>query len=216
MHLKNLKKKRLKKTNKRYLINSLVYGIIRPFLRLFALLFVNPVYINKNNVPKEGGYILVSNHLSNYDCILIGCITIRPVHFLAKKELLDKKILGTILRLMGIVRVDRGAQNQDAIVSAIDALNNDKIVCVFPEGTTNKKRETLILPFKFGAVSFAYKSGKPIIPCAILKKAKIFSYRNKIIVGEPFYVKDDNLEKANKELEQIIINLLKKGNKNER
>ena len=204
-------KKMKKEQKKNNLINSIVFEIIRPFLRLFALLFVNPVFINKENVPKKGGFILASNHLSYYDPILLGCITIRPVHYLSKKELMDKKILGTILKLMGVIRVDRSTSNPTAINSAIEALKNDQIICIFPEGTTKKQAKSTILPFKRGAVSFAYKSGKPIIPCAILKKPKLFTYRNKVVVGKPFYVKDDNLEKANKKLEQIVIDLIEKG-----
>lgn len=188
------------------------YELIRPLLKLFSLIFLNIRIINKKNIPKKGGYILAGTHLSYYDPIVVGNLTIRPVHFLAKKELMDKKVLGPILRFMGIIRVDRQNKNPEAKSDAINSLKNDKVICLFPEGTCNRTDEEL-LPFKYGAVSFAYHSGKPIIPFAIINKPKMFNYHIKVMVGKPFYVKDDDYEKANNELRNIVLELKREGYK---
>lgn len=186
------------------------YEIFRPFLKIYSLLCIRPVFHGKKNVPKKGGYILAGTHVSYYDPVVVGNITIRPIHFLAKKELMDKKILGSILRFMGIIRVDRQSKNPEAKSDATQALQNNKIICLFPEGTCNRTNEEL-LPFKYGAVSFAYHSGKPIIPFAIINKPKAFNGLVHVMVGKPFYVKSDDYEKYNQELRNIVLKLKREG-----
>lgn len=188
------------------------YEIFRPFLKIYSLIFLCPKFINKENVPKNGGYILAGTHVSYYDPVVMGNITIRPVHFLAKKELMDKRILGSILRFMGIIRVDRQNKNPEAKSDAINALKNDKVICLFPEGTCNRTDKEL-LPFKYGAVSFAYHSGKPIIPFAIINKPKFVGNKIYVMVGKTFYVKDDNYEKYNHDLENVVLKLKREGYK---
>lgn len=191
-------------------ISDTGYLIGRPFVRAYLFLFTNPKIYHKENIPKKGGCIIASNHLSNYDGSLVGCTTTRAIHFLAKKELFDNKILGPIVRFIGLISVDRKNKSPEAKQMALDALSQDKIVGIFPEGTRNKTND-YILPFKYGAVSFAYKSGKPIVPMAIVNKPKFLGYKTKIIIGKPYYVKSDDLEKENKKLEDTIIKLIKEG-----
>lgn len=197
------------------LINNIGYEFVRLFLKIFILLVCFPKLINKNKLPKKGGFILAGTHTGYIDSMLVGSLTLRPVHFVAKKELMDTPVLGAILRFAGLISVDRKKKNPDAKSEMLEALEADKIVCIFPEGTINRtKGEKEILPFKFGAVSIAQKSGKPIIPFAIAD-AKVFNYKARIIVGDPIYVgKDDDLEKANSHLEKEVVKLLREVKKN--
>ena len=192
-------------------VRNVGYQVIRPLLKIFIVLTLNPKTINKNNIPKKGGYILAGSHGSNYDPIIVGNSTTRSIHFLAKKELFNNIFLGAILRFMGIISVDRKSKDKtDTKEQAIEALKEGKVICIFPEGTRNRTND-LIMPFKFGAVSFAKKSGCPIIPFAITPHPKTFRYKTKMIIGKPFYVKEnDDLEEANKKFEDIVRDLLKK------
>lgn len=91
--------------------------------------------------------------------------------------------------------------------AAIEALKNDYVVALFPEGTRNKSGKGL-KEFKYGAVSFAQKSGKPIIPMGITKRPKLFK-RSLVKIGKPFYVKkNDDLTKANEKLQKIVLDLI--------
>ncbi|MBE6148430.1 MAG: 1-acyl-sn-glycerol-3-phosphate acyltransferase [Firmicutes bacterium] len=192
------------------IISNILYSIIRPFLWLFLVIFINPKIIHKNRIPKKTGFIFAGTHTSYYDSFLIGCTTLRPLHFLAKKEIMDVKFLGPILRAMGFIRIDRSKKNPQAVESAVEYLKKDKIICIFPEGTINKT-DDYILPFKYGAVSFAYKSGKPIVPFAFVGGPKLFNYKVKVLLGDPFYVKSDDYEKETKLLEKKVIELIKEG-----
>lgn len=198
----------MKKTN--IIISNILYSIVRPILWLFVIVCMRPKIYHKNRIPKKSGYVFAGTHTSYFDAFMIGKSTIRPIHFLAKKELMDKKFLGTILKSLGFIRVDRSVKNPDAVNLAVEYLKNDKIVCLFPEGTINKTTD-YILPFKFGAVSFAYKSGKPIVPFALVGGPKVFNYNIKVVIGEPYYVKSKDFEKETKILENKVIELIKEG-----
>jgi len=191
-------------------IREFGYLVIRPILCVLIFIFMRPRIYHKDNIPKKGGCILVGNHLSNYDGIMIGYTTRRPIHFLAKKELFDHWFFGPIVRGIGLISVDRKHKNPEAKEMALHCLEKEKVVAVFPEGTTNKTKDD-IMPFKFGAVSFALKSKKPIIPFAIVNKPKFFRYKTKIIYGKPYYVKSEDLEKENKTLENKVIKLIQEG-----
>ena len=72
------------------------------------------------------------------------------------------------------------------------------------------------MPFKYGAVSIARKSGKPIVPFAIVGKPKPFNYETKIIIGKPYYVTTDDFVKETEKLEKKVIELIKEGKSYER
>lgn len=202
----------MKKTS----VNNIGFSIFRPILRLFIFIVANPKIIHRERIPKKEAYLLAGTHRSTLDPLVIGTVTIRPIHYLAKKELMDIPVLGAILKFMGVVRVDRSTKNPEAKKEAINVLNNGSIICVFPEGTINRTKDEPIIPFKYGAVSMAYKSKKPILPFAITGRPRVFNYHIKIIIGDPFYVESDDFEKENKKFEKIVIDLVKEGKKYEK
>lgn len=197
-----------KRRSKEKSVSDFGYLIFRPILRLYVLLTMHPKLINKENISKKGGIILAGTHTSNNDFMLVGSGTLRAVHFLSKKELMDIKGLKWLFRFAGLIRVDRSRSNPEARKAAIDALNDEKIVCVFPEGTINRT-DDIIMKFKPGAVSFAMKTGKPIVPFAIVGKPKAFNYKSKIIFGPPYFVESDDMKKECKILEDKVISLIK-------
>lgn len=191
-------------------MNLILYWIVKIFgTPIFYILF-RPKYINKNNIPKNGPVVLAGNHKSNFDCASLVCSTNRVVHFLAKKELLDTK-LKFFFKGMGIIPVDRKNKNPEALKEAIRNLNNNKVVGIFPEGTTNKTNN-VIMPFKYGAVKMASEANAYIVPFSITGEYKFFG-KLKITFGEAYKVSKD-LEKENAVLMNKVTSLIK-GDKNE-
>ena len=90
---------------------------------------------------------------------------------------------------------------------AIDVLNDGGAIGIFPEGTRNKT-DKFLLPFKFGAVSMAKKTGAKIVPFGISGDYNFRSKNLKIYFGEPFSVDDLDLEKANEILANKIGELI--------
>lgn len=184
------------------------YKVLRSILSFIFKVIYHPQVINKSIIPKTGPIILAGNHTNNFDCLILFLTTKRKIHFLAKKELLDSK-LKWIYKKMGIIPVDRSKKNNEAIKLAIEALKNNEIVVIFPEGTINKSNE-VVLPFKYGTVSISSKTNAPIIPFAITGKYKFRSKNLKIELGKPLQIKKD-LESYNQDLTNKVIELITKS-----
>ena len=175
---------------------------------VFLMKFVYKAeYIHKENIPKEGPFLLAGNHKNNLDCVILMSSTDKSISFLAKVELMRK--YGFLFKHLGIIPVDRSTKNKEAVNESIDILNNNGVVGIFPEGTFNNT-EYIIRPFKMGTVKIASLSSVPIVPFAIINDYKMFRKSVKIVFGKPYYVKDKNdLVKENIVLMNKIVNLLK-------
>ena len=127
----------------------ILYRIVRPIIKILFNFIFKPTYIGLENIPKEGKCILIGNHTSNLDCLLLISSTKRTIHFLAKDSLIKgfKKIF---FQNMGIIPVNRKIHDKNALNSAIDILNENKVIGIFPEGTINKTKDILtIIYMKF-------------------------------------------------------------------
>ena len=134
----------------------------------------------------------------------------RTVHMMAKKELFESKFTNFFFRSMGCIPVNRNIHDKNAKNEAIEVLKNNEVLGIFPEGTVNKTNE-IVLPFKYGAVSFAKKTNAYIVPFAITGKYKIFRRSIKITYGKPYKVKQD-LEVENNRLMNTVKRMIKEGN----
>ena len=188
-----------------YIVYKTVKFVVKPFFTLIH----RSQYVGLNNIPKEGGVILAGNHVSNNDAILVPCGPKRVVHMMAKKELFKTRFTNAFFRSMACIRVDRSIHDESAKSEAIQILNDGKVLGIFPEGTINKT-DKLLMPFKYGAVSFAKKTGCYIVPFAITGKYKIFKKSVKVTYGKPYKVVGD-LESENKKLMKKVEDLIKKG-----
>ncbi len=182
-----------------------IYKTLKTILKPLFNFFCNVQISGLENIPKEGPVILAGNHTSNFDALIMLDGPDRIVHMLAKKELFKGKFKNWFFRGMACIPVDRSIHDKEATGEAIEMLNNGNIIGIFPEGTINKTNED-VLPFKYGAVSFAKKTGAPIVPFAITGKYKIFRDSIKITYGKPFKV-DGDLDNENIKLMNKVIKL---------
>lgn len=176
--------------------------LVGPFYKLYA----KPIIINKEYIPKKGPIIFAGNHTHKFDPFLVGLSSKRTAHYLAKNAY-DKGKLSFIFRIVGTIPVDRERKDPVAEGRAIKILNKGGAVGVFPEGTRNKT-DKLLLPFKFGVVSMAQKTGASIVPFAITGS---FGKNGRPIIkyGKPFKVaKKYSLEIANKKLFDTVKDIL--------
>lgn len=187
----------------------LFYKIIRPFVKVFTYITFRPKIIGKENIPVSGRVVLAGNHTNNYDSILLISSTKREIHFLAKSSLW-KGFKKVIFANLGLIPVNRDGKDSDALNSAINYLNNDLVVGIFPEGTTEKHGRGL-LPFKKGAVRMAFSTNSCIVPFVIYGEYKFFKSDITIVFGKPYYVDSDDYNKENAILVEKIENL-KRGN----
>ena len=183
---------------------EVAYKILTPLMRFLFKIYYNPKIENKESIPKNGPIIIVCNHKHIYDQCLAIMATKRPIHYMAKKEYFDGKF-AWFFKLVGCIPVNRSIHDSNAKDKAITILNNGGAIGLFPEGTRNKTNDTLLLPFKFGAVSMAQKTNATIIPSALTGDYKFHSKNLIIRFGKGFKVpKDMDLKEANVRLEKEI------------
>ena len=187
------------------------FKIFSPLMNLYFKLYYNPKIVNKEVIPKEGPVLFVCNHKHVFDQCFVIMSTRRPIRYMAKKEYFDGK-LAWFFKLAGCIPVDRTIKDEAAKAAALEVLELDGAVGLFPEGTRNKTNDTLLLPFKFGTVSMAQKTGATIIPCALTGDYCFRSKNLMLSVGKPFKVsKNMDLAEANDKLYKEMERLMKKN-----
>jgi 1-acyl-sn-glycerol-3-phosphate acyltransferase len=124
----------------------------------------------KEHIPREGGFVLSANHLSNLDPWPLGLPMFphRQIRFMAKAELF-RFPLGAIIKAGGAFRVRRGEGDAGAIATAVQLALDGEVVAIFPEGTRREKgikKKRQARPHT-GAVRVALEADVPLIPAAI-------------------------------------------------
>jgi 1-acyl-sn-glycerol-3-phosphate acyltransferase len=147
------------------------FWALRTFLLLLFRIFFGLKIHGLNNIPKEGGVLVVSNHLHNADPVLISAACTRPLHYMAKKELMSIPVVGSVIRFGGAFPVDRGKADRQAILLATETLRQGIAVGMFPEGTRSvTQRIERVLP---GAGLIALRGNAPILPVAIVGSERL-------------------------------------------
>jgi 1-acyl-sn-glycerol-3-phosphate acyltransferase len=116
-------------------------------------------------LPKHG--VLVSNHASYFDGLVLSAVLPGELAFVAKKELEPQRVAGTFLRALGTLFVERSdpAAGVNGAREALSAARAGRRLIVFPEGTFS--RAPGLLPFHLGAFSVAATASLPVVPVAI-------------------------------------------------
>jgi 1-acyl-sn-glycerol-3-phosphate acyltransferase len=144
---------------------SVVFYFLRGLARLCFKSFSKIIVEGIENIPPYGPLIVVCNHVSYNDPPYVAAIFPRPVFFLGKKELFGKKIIGTILKKVNVIPLDRSAMGISGLKSALRLLGKDQVMVVFPEGS--RSRDGSLKKGQKGVSFMALKSESPIIPIAI-------------------------------------------------
>jgi len=147
-------------------VNLAVYVIVRAILQPVFLVYFRMRRLGVEHVPRSGPVIFAANHRSFLDPFVIGCLTRRPVYYIAKKELFAHPVVGWLLNRLGAFPIDRGAGDQKAIETARRILERGDCVVIFPEGT--RKRPGPLGEPRRGVGRLALQTGAPVVPVAVL------------------------------------------------
>ena len=139
----------------------LVKGMFYPFVRLYLGLRREGL----EHLPRRGPLIIVSNHVSYMDAILLGSATPRPIHFMVLQWMYDLPLLRWFYWGMGTVPVQADGADSNAIRRAVKVLNKGHVLGIFPEGT--RSPDGRIGETRPGAAMLAALSGAPVIPVFI-------------------------------------------------
>lgn len=147
------------------------------------------------NVPQSGPVLLVPNHLSWADPVVLSAAIARPAFYLAKEGVFRHPLTRWIVTATGQIKVDRTVGGNDGAVStALGLLSQGLVVGVFPEGT--RSRPGQVKRGKTGVARIAAASGAVVVPVGIDsgafwprgRSAPKLGERIYINIGEPFHL----------------------------
>jgi 1-acyl-sn-glycerol-3-phosphate acyltransferase len=131
---------------------------------LTSVVFDLKVY-GVRNVPSKGGVLIVTNHESHLDPVLIGVQLPRPISYLAKSELFVNPFFGWLIRNLYAFPVRQGAGDVGAMKETINRLKEGHLLNIFPEGSRSMDGE--LLPVQAGVALVVRRAGVPVVPCVI-------------------------------------------------
>lgn len=138
-----------------------VKGIFYPFVRLYLGLTREGV----EHLPRRGPAIVISNHASYVDSILLGSAAPRPIHFIVLQRMFDLTLLRWFYWGMGTIPVRTEGQDSRGIRKALRLLSAGRVLGVFPEGS--RSSDGRLQEPRLGAAMIAALSGAPVVPAWI-------------------------------------------------
>ena len=160
------------------LLNALVaiyiFSLVPEFLmRFLAWMLIHTIHrvttVDVDRIPEEGPAVLVCNHVSYVDAIVIGAASPRPIRFVMDHRIFNTPILGWIFRTAKAIPIASAKEDQwvmeKAYIDIAKALHDGELVCIFPEGRLTSTGE--INEFRGGIAKIVARSPVPVIPMAL-------------------------------------------------
>jgi 1-acyl-sn-glycerol-3-phosphate acyltransferase len=171
------------------------YEATRLLVRALGYLFFGLRVRGQQNVPPTGPVLLVSNHLHNFDMIVLGAAVPRPIFYMAKRELFTHPAFGWLIRTLGAFPVHRQAIDRAALRHVGLLLDEGLVVGILPEGTRSLSRS--LTAGNPGVALIALQHNAPILPVAITGTQHLpldakatgerwFGRRITVTIGKPF------------------------------
>ena len=148
-------------------------GIVRGLLKVFLWFRAK----GKENIPKEGAFLLCANHNSNMDPVLLAVGCKRQLTFMAKDELFHIFFLGRLIKALGAFPIKRGKGDAAAVMATLKIMKKGGATLIFPEGKRMPRGERKTV--NSGIIRLAMQSDVPIVPAYVS--------RNKVIFGSPIH-----------------------------
>ena len=151
-----------------------IYSVIPEFLlRFVAWMLANVVYRmdvrGHANVPAEGACVVVCNHVSFIDWLVVAAALKRPARFVMAKQFHELPLVKVLFRQAKTIPIASRKEDPDALARAMDTISDElrdgQLVCIFPEGRITHTGD--ILPFKPGIERIVERDPVPVVPMAL-------------------------------------------------
>lgn len=193
------------------------YKIVKIIAYPIARLLLWYKVVGVENIPANGKAIICCNHVHAHDIPLLVLACPRNIHFMAKAEFFENKLVAWFFKKMGAFPIIRGAGGLDGINSAIEVVKNDDLLGIFPEGT--RKYSGRPSKGKAGIALILSKVDAPVIPTAIYYKShrKIFT-RAIVSFGKPIghdklVISDDKRADIRRVSETVMDSIIEEWDK---
>jgi 1-acyl-sn-glycerol-3-phosphate acyltransferase len=164
-----------------------IYQIFKFLFSLFFKITCRYQVIGIRNFPSSGPALVVSNHISNWDPLMVGVAMPRQINFIAKSELSRIPLVGYLFKAWGVVPIKRGHSDREALSKSLELLKNGKVMGIFIEGKRNLGNPEIMIKPQPGAAMLALKGAVPVVPVAVINTNRIMRSlkRVKVIIGKP-------------------------------
>jgi 1-acyl-sn-glycerol-3-phosphate acyltransferase len=142
-----------------------IYGFCKGVCRVVTTLMCDFKVVGIEHVPRKGGALLICNHQSYLDPVLVGVQLQRHVSFIAKSQLFELPGLGWLIPRLNTFPVRRGESDVSAIKEALRRVHEGQILTMFPEGT--RSRDGNLLPIQAGIALMVKRAEAPVIPAVV-------------------------------------------------
>lgn len=155
-------------------VAAYIYTLVPEFLlRFVAWVLVHTVYrvrlVNAGRIPAEGPAVLVCNHVSFVDAVVIMAESPRPIRFVMDHQIFRSPLLGWVFRHAKAIPIAPAHQDAALLTAAYDAcaaaLAEGELVCIFPEGKITRDGE--MNPFRHGVTEILKRHPAPVVPMAL-------------------------------------------------
>lgn len=174
-----------------------LYHVLKPVAKVVVKVLYRAEYVGVENIPKDGGFIIASNHVSFFDPVIIGAGAARRIHCMAKAELFEKPFLGWFFTHLNAFPVKRGKSDKASVEYAVKAVNEGEVLGIFPEGTRSKDYKPGTA--KAGVALIAKATGADVLPVSVYSgEKKLSPFKTKVVVrfGEVIKHEELSMEKG--------------------
>jgi 1-acyl-sn-glycerol-3-phosphate acyltransferase len=151
--------------SRRSLPKRLWYDSLRIVCRLLGVLVFQIRCEGRKWVPRTGGALVLSNHQSHLDPVLIGLACDRRLNYLARDTLFGFAPFRWLINSLDAIPIDREGLGLAGLKETLKRLKHDELVLIFPEGTRTPDGE--VAPLKAGFSALAKRARVPLVPVAI-------------------------------------------------
>lgn len=182
---------------------SLIYSAGKVIAGVLFRTFLPVKYHNKERLAVEPPYILIGNHNSMMDPVIMGvAVKKHQIRFIGKKELWKNKIVARLFDSMHMIPVDRHNSDMEAMRACMRVTREGGILGIFPEGTRHHKG--LMEEMESGIGLIALRSRVPLVPVYIAGKVGLFR-RLHVYVGEEIPTEDLREQGVNRETCELLM-----------
>jgi 1-acyl-sn-glycerol-3-phosphate acyltransferase len=151
-----------------------IFSLVPEFLmRFLAWILIHTIHrvktVDVERIPEQGPAVLVCNHVSYVDAIVIGAASPRPIRFVMDHKIFKTPLLGWIFRTAKAIPIAPAKEDpwlmEKAYVDIAQALHQGDLVCIFPEGRLTSTGE--MNEFRSGVAKIVERSKVPVIPMAL-------------------------------------------------
>jgi 1-acyl-sn-glycerol-3-phosphate acyltransferase len=165
------------------------YHFVAGLLRTIAWTMVKKDWHGQENLPKEGAFLAVSNHVTYADPVTFAHFLYNNGHaprFLAKSQLFTMPVIGWVVRSLDQVPVYRGTSKaKEAVDDGISFLKRGNCITIFPEGTLTRDPNLWPMVARTGAARMALTTGVPVIPVAQWGAHRLLGRYSKVLKPIP-------------------------------